>query len=85
MRALKPPLARGLALIDSAKTDVDVLAEERRMQDLLQHRTGAAPGDAQLYIENLICMHGNAELWFPGRFSFPSMRRRLWRQPGPGG
>ena len=42
--ALTPPLARAAQLDAGMERDEDVVAEERRMQDLLQHRTGGAAG-----------------------------------------
>ena len=42
VRSLNPPLSRAALLDEGAQRDPDVLAEERRMQDLLHHRTGAA-------------------------------------------
>ena len=41
VRSLNPPLSRAALLDEGAQRDPDVLAEERRMQDLLHHRTGA--------------------------------------------
>ena len=40
VRSLNPPLARLAALDGGAQRDADVAAEEARMRDLLQHRTG---------------------------------------------
>ena len=37
---MNPPLARLAALDGGAQRDADVAAEEARMRDLLQHRTG---------------------------------------------
>ena len=41
-RSLNPPLARAAALDQGAERDEDVLAEEQRMKDLLNHRSGGA-------------------------------------------
>ena len=47
MRNLKPPLARAPALDAGAEQDEDVKAEEQRMHDLLQHRTGGRMGTSE--------------------------------------
>lgn len=42
VRALNPPLERLAAVDAAAERDADVEAEERRMRDLLHHRSGSA-------------------------------------------
>ena len=44
VRSLNPPLSRAALLDEGAQRDPDVLAEERRMLDLLHHRTGVCVG-----------------------------------------
>ncbi len=44
VRSLNPPLPRLAALDAGVERDPDVVAEEARMKDLLQHRTGGWRG-----------------------------------------
>ncbi|PSC73682.1 ABC transporter A family member 2 [Micractinium conductrix] len=55
-RSLRPPLARGAALDAGTQRDTDVVAEEKRMHDLLEQRSGeggslAAQADATNAVE----------------------------------
>ncbi|EFN57675.1 hypothetical protein CHLNCDRAFT_57211 [Chlorella variabilis] len=65
--ALTPPLARAAQLDAGMERDEDVVAEERRMQDLLQHRTGSGGAlSLQPDSSNAVEVYGLQKVFSPG-------------------
>lgn len=56
VRTLNPPLSRAALLDQGARRDQDVLEEERRMQDLLEHRTGGVVNGCGNKPETSLCV-----------------------------